>query len=99
MRVQYPKRAAMPVLTKRHPATDTGTHMSNLNHEESTRYAKAIYYKLEMFIAEHKAHAEMDKGKLFRHSRAIAKAFEEFKEDIDIQAWMESTQKIESESE
>ena len=54
MRVKYPKRAAMLVLTKRHPETDTGIIMIKVTRRELHLELASIETPSDVFSFTHK---------------------------------------------
>ena len=72
--------------------------MTNINHEKSTTYLKAIYYKFQSAIADYKADSIMASHPIFDKSFDKAKAIQELLDNIGLVDWIVDIESIEKEN-
>ena len=73
--------------------------MSNINHELSTKYLKAIYFKFQSAIADYKSDEILASHPLFSTSGHKAKALEQLLDNINLIEWMKDIEQLEKEIE
>jgi hypothetical protein len=71
---------------------------NNINHEASTKYLKAVYYKFQSAIAEYKSQSAVCTHPLFDNSKSKSIALESLLEDIGLADWMKEIEQLEKES-